>query len=112
DDFGTGYSALSYLLRYPFDKIKIDGSFVRATEDAAGAQAIVKAIAEIGHHMGIVTTAEGIETPAQLRAVHASGYTEAQGYLIARPMPASQVHKMLAGDDQMPFAPMEHRAAS
>jgi diguanylate cyclase (GGDEF)-like protein len=112
DDFGTGYSAMSYLLSYPFDKIKIDGSFVRASDNAAGAQAIVRAIAEIGHRMGIVTTAEGIETAAQLRNVHAAGYTEAQGYLIARPMPADQVQKMLAGDDdRMPFAPMQHRAA-
>jgi EAL domain-containing protein (putative c-di-GMP-specific phosphodiesterase class I) len=72
----------------------------------------VRAIAEIGHRMGIVTTAEGIETAAQLRNVHAAGYTEAQGYLIARPMPAEQVTKMLAGDDdRMPFAPMQQRAA-
>ncbi|MEO7223551.1 MAG: EAL domain-containing protein [Devosia sp.] len=112
DDFGTGYSALSYLLSYPFDKIKIDGSFVRASDNAAGAQAIVRAIAEIGHRMGIVTTAEGIETAAQLRNVHAAGYTEAQGYLIARPMPADQVLKMLAGDDdRMPVPPMQQRAA-
>ncbi len=111
DDFGTGYSAMSYLLSYPFDKIKIDGSFVRASDNAAGAQAIVRAIAEIGHRMGIVTTAEGIETPGQLRSVHAAGYTEAQGYLIARPMPADQVNKMLAGDDdRMPFSPMQRAA--
>jgi predicted signal transduction protein with EAL and GGDEF domain len=107
DDFGTGFSALSYLLSYPFDKIKIDGSFVRAIDNAAGAQTIVRAIAEIGHGMGITTTAEGVETAAQLRNVHAAGYTEAQGYLIAKPMPASQVHKLLDGeDDRMPFAPM------
>ena len=112
DDFGTGYSALRYLLSYPFDKIKIDGSFVRASDNVAGAQAIIRAIAEIGHRMGITTTAEGIETAAQLRNVHASGYTEAQGYLIARPMPASHVGRMLAGeDDRMPFAPMQQRAA-
>ena len=88
DDFGTGFSALSYLLSYPFDKIKIDGSFVRAIENAEGAHAIVRAVAEIGHRMGMTTTAEGIETAEQLRNVHAVGYTEAQGYLIARPMPA------------------------
>ncbi|MBI4920970.1 MAG: EAL domain-containing protein [Devosia nanyangense] len=112
DDFGTGFSAMSYLLSYPFDKIKIDGSFVRALENAAGAQTIVRAIAEIGHGMGITTTAEGIETAAQLRNVHAAGYNEAQGFLIARPMPASQVRKMLDGeDDRMPFAPMVQRAA-
>ena len=108
DDFGTGFSALSYLLKYPFDKIKIDGGFVRAIDNAAGAQTIVRAIAEIGHGMGIVTTAEGVETAAQLRNVHAAGYTEAQGYLIARPLPVNQVHKLLAGeDDAMPYPPME-----
>jgi EAL domain-containing protein (putative c-di-GMP-specific phosphodiesterase class I) len=108
DDFGTGFSALSYLLSYPFDKIKIDGSFVRAIDNAAGAQAIVRAVAEIGHRMGIITTAEGIETAAQLRNVHSAGYNEAQGYLIARPMPAAHVRRMLAGeDDLMPMAPMQ-----
>ena len=112
DDFGTGFSALSYLLSYPFDKIKIDGGFVRALDNALGAQTIVRAVAEIGHGMGIVTTAEGIETAAQLRNVHAAGYTEAQGFLIARPMPAEQVHKLLDGEeDAMPFAPMAQRAA-
>ena len=112
DDFGTGFSALSYLLSYPFDKIKIDGSFVRAMSNADGAQTIVRAIAEIGHGMGITTTAEGIETAEQLRNVHAAGYTEAQGYLIARPMPADMVRKLLAGeDDHMPLAPMAQRAA-
>jgi predicted signal transduction protein with EAL and GGDEF domain len=108
DDFGTGFSALSYLLKYPFDKIKIDGGFVRAIDNAAGAQTIVRAIAEIGHGMGIVTTAEGVETAAQLRNIHAAGYTEAQGYLIARPLPVGLVHKLLAGeDDAMPYPPME-----
>ena len=112
DDFGTGFSALSYLLRYPFDKIKIDGAFVRAIDNAAGAQTIVRAIAEIGHGMGIITTAEGVETAAQLRNVHAAGYTEAQGFLIARPLPVEQVRKLLAGeDDAMPYAPMAQRAA-
>ena len=112
DDFGTGFSALSYLLRYPFDKIKIDGAFVRAIDNAAGAQTIVRAIAEIGHGMGIITTAEGVETAAQLRNVHAAGYTEAQGFLIAKPMPVEQVRKLLAGeDDTMPYAPMAQRAA-
>jgi diguanylate cyclase (GGDEF)-like protein len=113
DDFGTGYSALSYLLSYPFDKIKIDGSFVRALDTAAGAQAIIHAVAEIGDRLCMVTTAEGVETPAQLRNVYAAGYTEAQGYLIARPMPAAQVLRMLRPeDDEMPDAPiLLHRAA-
>jgi len=112
DDFGTGYSALSYLLSYPFDKIKIDGSFVRALDNTGGAQAIVHAVAEIGDRLGMITTAEGVETAEQLRNVYAAGYTEAQGYLIARPMPAGQVLRMLAPeDDHMPAAPMALRAA-
>ena len=112
DDFGTGYSSLSYLLRYPFDKIKIDGSFVRAIESGAAAQAIVRAIAEIGHRMGITTTAEGIETAAQLRSVHAAGYDEAQGYLVSRPIPVDQVRRLLAcEDDAMPIPPMQDRRA-
>jgi len=111
DDFGTGFSALSYLLSYPFDKIKADGSFVRAIDNASGAQTIVRAIADIGHGLGIVTTAEGIETPAQLRKVHAAGYTEAQGFLISRPIPAHMVHEMLQGeDDRMPVAPLQKSA--
>jgi EAL domain-containing protein (putative c-di-GMP-specific phosphodiesterase class I) len=62
--------------------------------------------------MGIVTTAEGVETAAQLRNVHAAGYTEAQGYLIARPMVAEAVHKLLEGEnDAMPFSPLAERAA-
>jgi diguanylate cyclase (GGDEF)-like protein len=108
DDFGTGFSALSYLLSYPFDKIKIDGSFVRALDNAHGAHAIVRAIAEIGHRMGIVTTAEGVETAQQLRNVHAVGYSEAQGYLIARPMSVEQVNHLFAlEDDSMPAEPMD-----
>jgi diguanylate cyclase (GGDEF)-like protein len=107
DDFGTGFSALSYLLSYPFDKIKIDGSFVRALDNAHGAHAIVRAIAEIGHRMGMVTTAEGVETAQQLRNVHAVGYSEAQGYLIARPMSAEQVERLFVREtDAMPSDPM------
>ena len=109
DDFGTGFSALSYLLSYPFDKIKIDGSFVRALDTTGGGHAIVQAIAEIGHRMGITTTAEGVETAEQLRNVYAAGYTEVQGYLIARPMPVEQVRRLLGDaedDDAMPLTPL------
>ena len=95
DDFGTGYSALSYLLSFPFDKIKIDGTFVRALSHAGVAHTIVRSVAEIGHHMGLTTTAEGVETAEQLRNVHALGYTEAQGFVIARPMSARAVRRML-----------------
>lgn len=112
DDFGTGFSALGYLLAFPFDKIKIDGTFVRALSSTEGAKTIVAAVAEIGARLNIETTAEGIETPEQLRAVHAAGYTEAQGYLISRPMHREAVRRLLAAAfDAMPEAPLDQRAA-
>lgn len=95
DDFGTGYSALSYLLAFPFDKIKIDGSFVRALDGVGAAHAIVHAVADIGKRLGLTVTAEGVETPQQLRNVHALGYGEAQGYLLSRPMNRQAVEAML-----------------
>ncbi len=113
DDFGTGYSALSYLLKFPFDKIKIDGSFVRALDNAEVAHTIVRSVSDIGNRMGITTTAEGVETAEQLRNVYAVGYSEAQGFLISRPMPRDAVRAMLKGeDDEMPDAPFQQRAAS
>ena len=112
DDFGTGYSALSYLLAFPFDKIKIDGSFVRALDNAGAAHAIVRSVAEIGNRLGMTVTAEGIETAEQLRNVHALGYTEAQGFLISRPMTKQAVERLLAKEhDRMPETPYFGRAA-
>jgi diguanylate cyclase (GGDEF)-like protein len=108
DDFGTGYSALSYLLAFPFDKIKIDGSFVRALDNAAGAQIILRSVADIGERMGMTTTAEGIETPEQLRNVYALGYTEAQGFLISQPMRRDAVRRLLQlAYDAVPEAPLQ-----
>ena len=113
DDFGTGFSALSYLLAFPFDKLKIDGSFVRAIESSDGAATIVSAVADVGSRLGMSTTAEGIETADQLRAVHAAGYAEAQGYLISRPMTRDAVRAMLITQfDTMPEAPDAERQAS
>ena len=81
-----------------------------ALEDAADVHDLVREgkIAEIGHRMGITTTAEGVETAEQLRNVYAAGYTEAQGYLIARPMPAENVRRLLGDEegDSMPLAPL------
>jgi diguanylate cyclase (GGDEF)-like protein len=113
DDFGTGFSALSYLLAFPFDKLKIDGSFVRALEGSDGAATIVSAVAEIGSRLGMSTTAEGIETADQLRAVHAAGYAEAQGFLISRPLTREAIRAMLITQfDTMPEAPDAEREAS
>lgn len=96
DDFGTGYSSLSYLNSFPFDKIKIDRSFVQDAGGRASARAIVRAIASLGASLGIATTAEGVETAAQMAALRRDGCTEAQGYLISRPVPVSQVGAILA----------------
>src|ERR1044072_7859760 len=89
DDFGTGYSSLSYLRSFPFDKIKIDRSFVRDLSDKADCAAIIKAVAGLGRGLGIITTAEGVETRAQLETVRAEGCTEVQGYLFSPPRPAA-----------------------
>jgi diguanylate cyclase (GGDEF)-like protein len=94
DDFGTGYSSLSYLRSFPFDKLKIDQSFIR-NSDVRDGQEIVKAIANLGQTLGITTTAEGVETEDQLARMVEYGCTEAQGYLFSRPVPAAQVAGLL-----------------
>ena len=86
DDFGTGYSSLSYLRSFPFDKIKIDRSFVSDLSEDADAGAIVKAVAGLGQSLGMMTTAEGVETAEQLARLKLDGCTEAQGYFISRPV--------------------------
>jgi diguanylate cyclase (GGDEF)-like protein len=85
DDFGTGYSSLSYLRSFPFDKIKVDRSFVSDSVRRPKDEAIIRAIAELGSSLGIETTAEGVETAEQLRLVRRAGCTSAQGYLIGHP---------------------------
>jgi diguanylate cyclase (GGDEF)-like protein len=91
DDFGTGYSSLSYLRCFPFDKIKIDRSFVKELSERPDCVAIIRAVAGLGLSLGIATTAEGIETTEQLERVRAEGCTEVQGYLFSPPRPASEL---------------------
>ena len=91
DDFGTGYSSLSYLRMFPFDKIKIDRSFVHELAKNADCAAIVSAVAGLGRSLRIGTVAEGVETEDQLLLVHAAGCTHAQGYLFGRPCPAAEL---------------------
>jgi diguanylate cyclase (GGDEF)-like protein len=95
DDFGTGYSSLSTLRSFPFDKIKIDQSFVRDLASSAEARSIVSAIAGLGRALGMRTTAEGVETEGQLAALGAEGCTEAQGYLFSKPRPAEELPMLL-----------------
>jgi diguanylate cyclase (GGDEF)-like protein len=91
DDFGTGYSSLSYLRAFPFDKIKIDRSFLKDSGSRGDGVAIIRAIVGLGRGLGMTLTAEGVETPDQLALVKRQGCTEAQGFLLGRPMPAAAV---------------------
>jgi diguanylate cyclase (GGDEF)-like protein len=99
DDFGTGYCSFSYLRLLPFDKIKIDQSFVRDARRPS--VSIIKAIASLGSLLGAEVTAEGVETTEQYERIVEAGCTEIQGYLIARPMPKPEIsHFLLAAHDQ------------
>lgn len=93
DDFGTGYSSLTYLQCFPFDKIKIDRSFVRDVATDAGSLNIVRAITALASGMGMTATAEGVETREQIHRIAAEGCTEMQGYLFSRPLPASEIER-------------------
>jgi diguanylate cyclase (GGDEF)-like protein len=91
DDFGTGYSSIGYLRSFPFDKIKIDQSFVRDLLVDEGSLAIVRAIAGLGASFGMTTTAEGVETEEQMRCLNLEGCIEVQGYLYSKPVPANEI---------------------
>jgi EAL domain-containing protein (putative c-di-GMP-specific phosphodiesterase class I) len=95
DDFGTGYSSLSYLRSFPFDKIKIDQSFVRDLAANRDAQAIVRSIISLGIGLGVTITAEGVETEAELSWLRTEGCHEAQGFLFSQARPNAEIVGML-----------------
>jgi diguanylate cyclase (GGDEF)-like protein/PAS domain S-box-containing protein len=95
DDFGTGYSSLSYLRSFPFDKIKIDRSFINDITDKDESGAIVQAVTDLARRLKMATTAEGVETQAQLEMIQLLGCTEMQGYLYSRPVPAPELARLL-----------------
>ena len=95
DDFGTGYSSLSYLRMFPFDRIKIDRSFVAELGKNNDCVAIIRAVVSLSGSLGMATTAEGVETEQQLAILRAEGCTQAQGYLFSKPVPASEVPAVL-----------------
>jgi diguanylate cyclase (GGDEF)-like protein len=105
DDFGTGYSSLLYLRRFPFDKLKIDSSFVRSIEKAADAAAIVHAVVSLGRGLGMKVTAEGVETAEQHLFLRAAGVHSMQGFRFGRPVTAAEIDHRLA-------APEAYRVAS
>ncbi len=98
DDFGTGYSSLQYLQRFPFDKIKIDRSFVKEVTRNSGSASIIRAVVSIAADRNMITTAEGVETDQQRDTVQMLGCTQMQGYLFSRPVPAQDVRTLLAAE--------------
>ncbi len=97
DDFGTGYSNLGYLCRFPFDRLKIDRSFVRGLETEPGARAVVGGIISLAHALRLKVTAEGVETEGQLEALRDLGSDQVQGFLLGRPRP------MVAAPEERPL---------
>jgi EAL domain-containing protein (putative c-di-GMP-specific phosphodiesterase class I) len=95
DDFGTGYSSLSYLRSFPFDKIKIDQSFVRDIGSNREAQAIIRSIVSLGKGLGVTITAEGVETEIELSCLRAEGCHEGQGFLFSRARPNEEIVELL-----------------
>jgi diguanylate cyclase (GGDEF)-like protein len=111
DDFGTGYSSLLYLRRFPFDKLKIDSSFVRSIEKAPDAAAIVHAVVSLGRGLGMKVTAEGVETAEQHLFLRAAGVHSMQGYRFGRPGPPEDIDKRLASPDDYRVASPDQEIA-
>ncbi len=95
DDFGTGYSSLNYLRKFPFQKIKIDRSFIADLGDGRDARAIIGAVASLGAGLDKIVVAEGIETEEQMNLVRTQGCHEGQGYLFGKPMSAADIRSRL-----------------
>jgi EAL domain-containing protein (putative c-di-GMP-specific phosphodiesterase class I) len=98
DDFGTGYSSLSYFRSFPFDKIKIDRSFIAELGERDDNLAIITAVIGLSRRLGMSTTAEGVETEEQMNLLREEGCEEAQGYLFSPPLPAGAVGLLLGAD--------------
>lgn len=100
DDFGTGYSSLNYLQRFPFDKIKIDRSFIEDLGQTEESISIVRAIIVLGQSLKMIVIAEGVETRQQLDRLRAEHCNQLQGYLLGRPMPRQALHDLVTAPDE------------
>jgi diguanylate cyclase (GGDEF)-like protein/PAS domain S-box-containing protein len=108
DDFGTGYSSLSNLRAFPFDKIKIDGSFIKSVNTNAQAATIVRAVLGLGRGLGLPVLAEGVETPAELAFLQSELCNEVQGYLVGRPAPIATFATLTHADRTLATADDVH----
>ena len=97
DDFGTGYSSLNYLKRFPIDIVKIDQGFVADMTDDPASHAIVSAVIELAHLLGMTVVAEGVETVEQRDQLALLGCDHSQGFYFARPMPAEDLDVLMRG---------------
>ncbi|WP_337270477.1 EAL domain-containing protein [Oryzifoliimicrobium ureilyticus] len=104
DDFGTGFSSLTYLQKFPFDKIKIDRSFISSLESDRNSLAIVRSVLGLGHSLGIITTAEGVENREQLEILCAEGCDQMQGYLFSKPLEHLKLTSLLMTWEETPAA--------
>lgn len=111
DDFGTGYSSLSYLQKFPFDKIKIDRCFLANISSSEESLAVIRAISGIGRALGLVATAEGVETREQLDLIRAEGCTEMQGYFLSPPVTADDLRNRILANPVNAAPPESIKAA-
>jgi len=95
DDFGTGYSSLAYLRQFPVDVLKIDRSFVSEMSGSPDAAALIRTFVELGHNLGLVTLAEGIEQTGQIEGLRLEHCDHGQGFLFSRPVAAVEIEQLL-----------------
>ena len=105
DDFGTGYSSLSNLRAFPFDKIKIDGSFIRSVDNSDEAATIVRAVLGLGRGLGLPVLAEGVETAGELAFLASEFCMEGQGYFLGRPGPIENYQDLISGSGRRSATP-------
>lgn len=107
DDFGTGWSSLSYLRRFPLDRIKIDRSFMRDVTTHENAATVVQSILNLAQSLGLGCVAEGVETPEQLRYLQEQLCSEIQGCLLSHPLPAEEMPMLLHAASLVGFMPAD-----
>jgi EAL domain-containing protein (putative c-di-GMP-specific phosphodiesterase class I) len=111
DDFGTGYSSMSYLRRFPIDKLKIDRVFINEIASRPEDASIVRAIVSLAHSLSLKVVAEGVETPAQLNFLEAAGCDEYQGYHFSHPLRAGDFERLIRGSQARHTASADEDAA-